>query len=526
MYRVIIVDDEPIIRLGVKASIFWEEQQLKLAGECANGVEALAVMEREAVDILITDIKMPLMDGLELTRIAVERCPGIKVILISSYNDFEYARQGILLGAVDYILKPTLEPDILNPVIRRCIETINKEKQITRELGENRQVAFEKNRKKLEHELKKVICREKDGSEIETLLSAAFPQGYLMIYVVIDHLEKIQQQYGFLYSSILLDELQEQFYFLLAEGIAFAINEQEMIFMLPNTSEVKQNLLHLKTQLEQMTQFSLTFGYIKEPGAEHILNHFEKCKLACEQRFFMGFGEIYDYIGDKNLLEKKELKGDRPFIPSFAGRSFPQPDLLVEEFLQQWDSFRGHPQTMKNGACELFSNLFINQLEPALLIEYYRQFMKACTLHELKTLLVSGIHECRKQSALIDKKDVTHVIIEKAMSYIRDHFTNDITLQEVADHVHMSKNYFSLLYKKYTNQNFIEYIMQLRIQRAKELLGNRSIKIYKVAEKAGFNDVKYFSKLFKKLTGSSPIEFREIQGNLAFGEEEQHCKNS
>lgn len=106
---VLIVDDEPIIRNGLKNFINWDEQGLTLVGDCANGLEAFERLRSQPIDILITDIKMPVMDGLELTRKALEVNPLTKVILISSYNEFEYVREGMKQGAVDYLLKPSLE---------------------------------------------------------------------------------------------------------------------------------------------------------------------------------------------------------------------------------------------------------------------------------------------------------------------------------------------------------------------------------------------------------------------------------
>ncbi|MGO4374365.1 response regulator, partial [Paenibacillus sp. MCAF20] len=118
--HVLIVDDEPIIRNGLKSFIDFGGLGLILEGDCANGKEALGVLREKPIDILVTDIKMPVMDGLELTRQALAINPSIKIILISSYNEFEYVREGMKQGAIDYLLKPTLEAEELIAVLQRC----------------------------------------------------------------------------------------------------------------------------------------------------------------------------------------------------------------------------------------------------------------------------------------------------------------------------------------------------------------------------------------------------------------------
>lgn len=266
MYRVMIVDDEPIIRFGIKALIDWEKEGLEVVGEYANGVVALDTMLSQPADILITDIKMPVMDGLVLSREAMKLNPACKVILVSSHNDFEFVREGLKLGAVDYILKHSLEPEELLSALRKCKETLR--------------------------------AHASEGS----------------------------------------------------------------------------------------------------PTAQ---------------------------------------------APSEAKPAWPAPD--------------------EGG-------------------------------------------EARDP-------------IGKALEYIGSRDLRTLTLQQVADAVHVSKNHFSVLFKKTTGQNFIDYVINLRLEKAKGMLANSNMKIYVVAEQAGFNDVKYFSKLFKKNCGLSPIDYRLRHGGRGRNEE-------
>jgi two-component system response regulator YesN len=147
MYRVLIVDDEPVIRNGIHSFIDWQHEGMLSEDDCANGVEALAALENRSIDILITDIKMPLMNGIQLMEQAIQLYPSLKVILISSYNDFEYVREGLKLGAVDYLLKPTMEPEELLAVLKRCIAMLEEERRKESELNQYQQGAIYRERK-------------------------------------------------------------------------------------------------------------------------------------------------------------------------------------------------------------------------------------------------------------------------------------------------------------------------------------------------------------------------------------------
>lgn len=145
-----IVDDEPIIRFGLKSSINWERENLFLLGDFSNGKQALEAIEAAGqVDILITDIKMPVMDGLTLMKKALKINPMLKVVLVSCYNEFDYAREGLTHGAMDYILKPTLEPESFCKTIQKCVKKIVEEQTIKKKLDSVERTNHFRERKKL-----------------------------------------------------------------------------------------------------------------------------------------------------------------------------------------------------------------------------------------------------------------------------------------------------------------------------------------------------------------------------------------
>ncbi|AJY76987.1 response regulator transcription factor [Paenibacillus beijingensis] len=501
MLKVVIVDDEPIIRMGIKASILWERLSLELAGEYSNGAEAFKSMEQSAADILITDIKMPVMDGLELTKRTRELSPATQVILISSYNDFEFVRQGIVLGATDYILKPTMEPEELNDVIGRCVRNIQRETDIKGKLDRFRKNEHELDRKQLEQDIKRILSQEQNDAQLSPKHADRFREGYVLVRAVIDKADALQMKSGNLHVSMLLDELKERFYALQPEGVAFVSGEAELVMLFTGRGGGSDRITAVKEELEREGALELTFICTEEHEPKRWLSSYERTSHIYSRRFFDGSGGLYRILPDGEVrLEKRRF----PQAMQTGETSLPFQDQV-----RQWAKLKYDAQRVKNEACELFSSLFVRRLEPGVLLEYYNQLVKAETLDGLAETLESGIRECEDQQAFMEKVSSNQLAVNKAMDFIRERYTQEITLQMVADHVHISKNYFSVLFKKQTSYNFIDYMIQLRVDRAKELLLDKTNKIYEIAERTGFNDVKYFSKLFKKITGCTPVEYRE-----------------
>lgn len=506
MYKVMIVDDELIIRAGVKATINWEDERLQFAGEYSNGAEALQALEVEPVDILLTDIKMPLVDGLELTRQAKQKYFDIKVILISSYSDFDYVRESVVLGAIDYILKSTIESEELAALLERAIQLIEKDRLLHQSVSRFQQNVQEVKRRKSEHDFKKVLSQDMDEDTFAQCLSEAYQdKGYSMIVSLLNGTKELQEKKGFLYLSMLKVELQEQFYLHDNDGLSIVINESQIVFLTPLTT----NIVNLKENLETRTGLRLTFGYVTESQPKNWLSNYHKTCNVYERHFFDGSGGLYDYSHScpdgspqlEDTYHPELLMKIKEFAPDMT--------IRLNSWLQQWKKESIQAEHIKREACDLFSGLVGKHIDLLLLLEYCGQLLKSETFHELWTNLLSGVHECCRAIEADEPYKSTNSVIDKAMKFIHEHYTEDITLQTVADHVHISRNYFSLLYKKHTQLNFIDYLIQLRVKRAKELLRNKTTKIYEVASESGFNDVKYFSKLFKKMTGLTPAEYRE-----------------
>ncbi|RED65537.1 response regulator [Cohnella lupini] len=519
MYRVAIVDDEPVIRFGIRASVDWGHESIGLAGDFANGEEAWRAIEKEPVDILITDIKMPVMDGLELTRRTLARFPHTKVILVSSYNDFEYVRQGLKLGVVDYLLKPTLEPEGLLELVRKCLRLIEDERRydLDRQLFRMTKLTYE--RKKLETDIKRAIVH---GDE--RLTKGAVPrwmaEGYAVCTVLVNGLRETEELHGNLHVGMLLEEMQEIFYENREDGIAFLTGDRSLVVAVPAAgSEPPKVLLKKLCEVWSISPgVSLTVGYALGSEIEGLRSVYVQSGRSAQRRFYEGEGEYgpADSEFPSSSQPSPTIKAVSQLLSelrsSSQSRNAEATDAAIGEWMNRWRELRPDPDSVRGEAIEMVTALFVNEQEMTVLLEGFEELKRSETLEELIRLLLAQIRGYRVSSA-----SGSHTfkgnkqLIDKSIAYISANYTSEISLQQLANLVHMSKNYFCLQFKQHTGLNFIDYLIRLRIGKAKELLRNHGLKIYEVAERAGFNDVKYFSKLFKRMTGLSPVDYRERQ---------------
>jgi two-component system, response regulator YesN len=503
MYNVMIVDDEPVIRFGLKASIDWQREGLHLIGDYPNGEEALKAIQHVQPDILITDIKMPLMDGITLMKKAIVLYPQLKVILVSSYNDFEYVREGLKLGAVDYILKPTLEPEDFVVLLRNTVQKLQEEKTIENKLTQFDETHLFEERRLLETEIKRVILLEDKQLTINSL-PYWLQTEFLAIYMEMNQVSRVEEKHGLFFKSFVLDEIQNDFYQVERNGICFSIGDSKMLFLVEKPENDLEMVQGLQKKFEKDTNLSFTYSFGTESNVSSIRQTYVKLQKMCEQKFFNEDQRIF--------FSEQYKEEDREFaIPSSI--EFQQENVEVNHILEarisEWKNGIYLPSDIKKDACSILSMVFMKQISAPILLEKCHELNTTETLEELISTLERLISECNQQTIENKKKHSTdNELIDKALEYIHQNYTEEMTLQRIADHIHISRNYFSIIFKKYIDKNFIDYVIELRVNKAKELLAGTALKIYEVAEKSGFNDVKYFSKVFKKLTGFSPVDFR------------------
>ncbi|WP_169088357.1 response regulator [Paenibacillus sp. PL91] len=508
--NVLIVDDEPIIRNGLKSFIDWAEQGLALAGDCANGLEALELLRSRPIDILITDIKMPVMDGLELTRHALEINPLMKVVLISSYNEFEYVREGMKHGAVDYLLKPTLEAGELIAVLGRCKEMLQKNRRqaVQKQQFDEQLTLLERRRSEQE------IIRLLASSQSEASLFDIFgkqKESYLCAFVVSDGLNEWQERYGNLHISMMYEDMQAIFYEQFQHGSAPILTGEGIFMIYPYEKDAEAALESFKARVAAELSTSISIGYCIVKETDWVEIGLRRSRSAEKRRFFEGTGKLFAWEQPLNEHEDEQEAEEMNMHAMVEWiRAESSIKTIIDRFVAKWAKGDLAPELVRREAYELLSAYaYLNGNSKAL--SDFREHIWRCeTVVQLEAALRHLFVEMEHPSRLrLNDKGHGGQLITKAIEYIKLHYRDELTLQEVADTIHVSKSYFSNLFKKQSGQNFIDYLIDLRLHEAKRMLVQNEYKIYEVAEKSGFNDVKYFSKLFKKMTQMTPVEYRE-----------------
>lgn len=528
MYSVMIVDDEILARAGIKSLISWEEHGLEIVGKSDNGSKALALAKKLRPDIIITDIKMPVMDGIELVKAVKEVKLDTKFILLSAHDDFELVKQAMKLGVEDYILKLQMEADSLLQVLKSVCESIDKErdtmqKRIIIEKQLNDSISILK-----EDFLKSMI---KGGNIDEEELEEKFSlyeiplleNNLLCMLVRLEKFNEMENGTTVLKASIrdIIKEIASDYgqgeVFYLEEGICVVLcslaagksleRQQHLISRL--TNGIKEYLKDSMDVDVSMGVSAIHQKYRELPVA------FQEARKALSSSAAYKLGSILHYDAAKELGDlaespfEKEINEIESSLRKFNVEKIEEG---FEELVQKIQKSNGVEKSYLAGACYIMVFIiktFLNDNHLASLWQEERksheEIDKLNTIEDyavwFDTLKYRLIH-------FIEPEIGSNVLIMKAKQFINQHYRGNLPLDAVAKHLSLSPSYFSRFFSKETGQSFTDYVTGLRIEYAKKLLKSGQYKIYEVAELAGYESTHYFSRIFKKVTGESPLDYK------------------
>lgn len=460
MYNVLLVDDEVNITKSLRFSIAWETLGLTVFSEAHSGNEALELLKDHAIDIVITDIRMPGMDGLQLCKEIHTAYPKTQMIVISGYADFTYAQQCISYGVKGYCLKP-VDPADLTVCLNQAVR------------------ALQESREMLQGELvESIVCGDVDALRC--------------------HLEQNHIMWKQFYTAVSVGlpcfkHLKEE-PFIIKLGIHnYAYLSSSPIEFTGITGE--ENLLWgIGTELQPANHASLP----------KIIS---QCIVRAYQYFIEGKSGIWNQIPSdsaaQNMIHKitaalneNNLEETESLIRTIA----------VTERTQQ--SF--NIKTAYFLFCTLMSNEILGKKLNLDGLNDFRQF--AGEFGTFRNLLeqIQELFQVHSDTVVADANPAILSILQ----YIHQNFTRDISLQSISDTLHLSRSYVGQLFKKETGISYIRYLTSLRVERTKELLLQTTLSVSQVGETSGFNDYFYFIKTFKKEVGCTPSQFRNAQGSI------------
>jgi two-component system response regulator YesN len=521
-YKVFLVEDEIVTREGIRDNVDWKSAGFEFCGEAPDGEIALSLIEASKPDVLITDIKMPFMDGLQLSKIIREHMPWVKVVILSGHDEFEYAQSAVKLGVTEYLLKPVSAQD-LHQVLEGLSATLDREEQ------------ERENLKRLQDKFKDTLLLSREKFLLQLVMGG------------VSSVEAIEQ------SQQLGLDIVAKYYLVLLLRIELCDNSQPFDYheyqkveqIVSTLAGNNQDVFLTKKDMEELVLL------IKGESAEQLLEEGTFLaglarqevgnKTTCVLTVEMGtpqnrIGDIHHSFAEALVKVKNQVREARP---TNRESGIDQSDLLNMDHI----AIKNY---IKFGAISDFDDFFAICIQPIArtalksnLIKHFlfvdiiltvAQFMSdlggefdqnILKIHDIEISLsdIKTIEEIEKEMRRIFLDALTFrnsqanheriIIIHQAKAYIDSHLSDpDLQMNKVATHFNISPSHFSTVFRQEIGETFRDYIGTTRINRAKELLRTTNLKCSEVAYQSGYNDPHYFIFFLKKKTDLTPQQFR------------------
>lgn len=537
--KVFLVEDEYIVREGIKNNIDWEKNGYDFCGEASDGELAFPMISEKRPDIVITDIRMPFMDGIELSRMIKEEYPEIKIIILSGHEEFEYAKAAIQIGVEEYLLKP-INGDELLQVVNRVAQKIKEENESRETLQEGEEDEnFEYAKRQLLSSLiddnASLSDAMEQGKKIHLNLMA---QCYNIMMLKLQRKNKEQgfsQRILELYKTM-EDTLKEQD----GQSIMFdrAPEGKVILFMGSGEEEIRRNMDVFAGQFREILPEYEDVTYFGSVGVpvmrlRELGESYEAASHGFSYRFLTEPNQIVDNhtVFDQTRNEKKfscsigsvDIQNlDKQKIESFLkGGEMDEIHFFVEEYMKNTgDAGKNSMIFRQYIVMDMFfaASHFLTQItdgreqlgEP---FESPEQMQKIVSDLEATVVYIKELFTKVMQVRDAQTTEHNSDVVENAKKYISENYHDEeLTLNTVAHEVNVSPNHLSAMFSQKTGQTFVKYLTDVRMHRAKELLKCTSKRSNEICEEVGYRDPHYFSHLFKKNVGCSPIQYRERGG--------------
>lgn len=534
MYKVFLVDDEIVVREGIRSNFPWEETDFVLAGEAPDGEIALSMLQDVKPDILITDIRMPFMDGLELCRQVSRSMPWVYIVILSGYDDFAYAREAISLGVKEYLLKPVSGQE-LRTVLERIAARIQEDKRQQASLNAYREQMASSNRFLRE----KLLTELFGGANCTRILKNArsmqmnlLANRYLVMLMT-PYPEPENEEIMFSAQSVLerLAEgsggaayLSRNFY---GGGTEFAL-----LVLGDNAGDLEERAYGLAQAARYDTERTAgvkllvaigeDVGELKDvprsmSNAREIMEKLKVGKAGNDPRRIMG---AQDVGRDELVLPDMDAA---PLAEQLKYATAGDVDAILEKYVAGMGDSAAQSMMMAN---YFFVEIMLaasrivrdSQGTPQEVIP--EAFKTQNTMVRVDEVLPQCRDMLLRAIQFRDSQGSARYggVIRKARAFIEEKYSDsNLTLHDVASHVALSNNHFCTVFSQEMGVTFTEYLTNVRVTRAKELLTTTAMRTGDVAYAVGYNDPHYFSYLFKKNTGLSPRDYRKDEKNGAGG---------
>lgn len=477
MKRIVIAEDEKMIRQGIKVMVQRSGIEIEEIIECKNGLEALQVINEKKVDVMITDIRMPKMDGITLMKEISKLEDKPKVIVISGYDDFSYAVELLRSGAREYLLKP-VEREKLAHALQLLENEVKAEEDQDKHEKEKVEYLFYSHLKlffSLPTAAHIKMLKMEGGEWLEKNKYWVYCSGH-----------KALNDYA-LSDTVYLDNINGQDFFIVInkeEKKKLEEHLEEMCFGVSETHQGVSELLEAYNEVWEARKkafYSVHSRKVSQENLAHYIDH-EKEELIDHITQLIGTERIKEAI---KLLEMYEYK-------------LQLGEVSIEVFERFMDDLLNKIKSTYRNVIDVENNeTEVKHLYSYKNVEEYVEIISEFFV-EIHEKIIGEFEDYKSKQK-----------IQEALRYIKENYHKDLNMAVVSNHISMNYSLFSLAFKKYTGMNFVNYIKDLRINEAKKLLGNTDKKINEISASVGYENEKHFMKIFKTMHGVSPTEYRK-----------------
>ncbi|HUX11769.1 MAG TPA: response regulator [Spirochaetia bacterium] len=532
MYTFLIIDDEPIVREGISENIDWLAHGFRLVGACRDGREGIRAIEDLRPDVVLTDICMPFVDGLELAGFIADRYPETKTILLTGFDEFEYAQEAVRLKVNDLLLKP-ITADELRTKLDRLRAELDEERRRQRDLARLREQNQESLPLLRERFLKRLVLGELDEAEAArrcATLEIDLPGPFFNLLIIDpDRVDPDDDMRSLAIQNVVDGVMRNR-----AGAMSFSTEREHVVVLLSAADGRCAVDLALETAEELSERVRRTLGTTVSIGVgspvtliAHIDESYRGARAALGQRLVLGPHQIViaeqipDDVGEQVPHAEQQARGR--VIREFRAGTAVQTESAVRDFVALYRSTGRSVEACYVGMLRLLADL-LSAFES--LGVQYSQIPETADdpfgeLAGLKTLeaIEQWFRDLQRKARAVIAERQNRQSVAKALEaedYIAAHFAEPgLSLTRLCRAISISKSYLSTVFKGHTGMTFVEYLTNIRMERARELLGSSNLKSYEVAEQVGFTDAHYFSLTFRKQTGISPTEYRDSVRGVA-----------
>ncbi len=537
MIKVLIVDDEAIARINLRCLVNWEREGYIICGEADNGYDALKKVQELSPDIIFADMNMPGMNGVEFIKEVIKILPSIRILAFSSFDEFEFVRQSLKEGAVDYLVKHKIDTKSLLSILKSEKETIKKELVKTQKM--NRIMAMASSGRALVQ--KNVIMNllngyiEENFEQIMKEYDISLDDRNLIISVAqIDSFYQYREKFttqefaGFLQTienifQNICSEIGKTVYVHMEDGkFVFIMSFADTASESHINSRSVANVCKIKDTVKRFLNITMSFGISNIcPSFAKISEYYIETTTILENGYYKGS----NYISKKNEFANNDssnnlagltISEEKEIIINIRGLHREKVIELIESIFNNLKEKKVSFDTIKIVSIEFINILkrMIKELDMEQESEYhfsgnlYEDIKIYRTIDELMEwfkLLYSSLLDIIEKNK---KNDNFSAVVKKAVDYILKNYYKDISLSYVSEQINVSPQYLSKLFKEENGKSFTSYLNNLRIDHAKTMM-KEGIELKEVAHKVGFNNYTYFFTVFKEITGMTPQQYEK-----------------